>query len=66
VTEGVKMILTLEQVVDKYSISRPTALKLFASHGSPAFKIGEGRGHWRVDENKLEQFLIKRSEEFKG
>lgn len=60
------MILTTEQVVEKYSISKPTVLKIFASNGSPAFKVGEGRGHWRVDENKLEQFLLKRSEDYKG
>ena len=60
------MILCTEQVMERLSISKPTAIELFASKGSPAFKVGAGRGHWRVDIDKLENFLIKRSEEFKG
>ena len=60
------MILTTEQVMEKLSITKQTVIKMFASHNSPAFKVGDGRGHWRVDESKFEQFLIKRSEQFKG
>lgn len=60
------MILTTEQVMERYSIARSTAMEIFATKGSPAFKIGTGRGHWRVDDKKLEEFLLKRSEEYKG
>lgn len=60
------MILTTEQVKERYGIARSTVMEIFATKGSPAFKIGTGRGHWRVDSNKLEDFLLKRSEEYKG
>ena len=51
------MILTTEQVMERYSIARSTTMEIFATKGSPAFKIGTGRGHWRVDEKKFEDFL---------
>jgi hypothetical protein len=60
------VILTTEQVMEKYAIARSTTMELFATKGSPAFKIGTGRGHWRVDDKKFEEFLLKRSEEYKG
>ena len=60
------MLLTTDQVMQEFSITKVTAIHIFASKGSPAFKVGDGRGHWRVDRDKLELFLIKRSEEYKG
>ena len=60
------MILSTEEVMEKLSISKPTAIHLFASKGFPAFKVGSGRGHWRVDIDKLELFLQKQSEQYKG
>lgn len=62
----VKVVLTTEEVMERFSISRSTANQLFTLKGSPAFKIGEGRGHWRVNEEDFKKFLIKQSEGFKG
>lgn len=61
-----EVVLTTEQVMEKYSIARSTTMEIFASKGSPAFKIGTGRGHWRVNEEDFKKFLIKQSEGFKG
>lgn len=61
-----EVVLTTEQVMEKYSIARSTTMEIFASKGSPAFKIGAGRGHWRVNEEDFKKFLIKQSEGFKG
>lgn len=60
------MILTTEQTMKAFGIARSTTMEIFATKGSPAFKIGTGRGHWRVDEKKFEDFLLKRSGEYKG
>lgn len=52
------------EVMERFNIgSTTTVLQLFKSHGSPAFKIGKD---WRVDPDKFEEFLIKKSEQFKG
>lgn len=59
-------IMNVSQTMEHFNISKPTVLQLFATKGSPAFKIGKGRGHWRVDSEKLQQFLIKKSEGWKG
>jgi hypothetical protein len=52
--------------MERLSISKPTAIGMFMSKGSPAFKVGGGRGHWRVDIDKLELFLQKKVEKYKG
>jgi hypothetical protein len=59
-------LMDINEVVEYFKIAKPTALRLFATKGSPAFKIGGGRGHWRVDSEKLEKFLMKQSERDKG
>jgi len=59
-------IMNVNETMKYFNISKPTTLQLFATKGSPAFKIGGGRGHWRVDSEKLQQFLIKKSEKDKG
>lgn len=59
-------MLTTEEIMQRFNISKPTAIQLFRTKGSPAFKVGTGRGHWRVDPVKFEQFLIKKSEDQKG
>lgn len=59
-------ILSTEDVMKTFSISKPTVLQLFAMKGSPAFKVGTGRGHWRVEEDKFVAFLQKQSEKCKS
>ena len=59
--------LTTEQVMERFSIgSDKTVLELFRKKGSPAYKIGTGRGHWRVDEEDFKSFLQKESEKDKS
>lgn len=60
------MILDTQQTMKRFNVSRPTVIQLFSLKGSPAFKIGNGKGHWRVDADKFEQFLIKKTETFKS
>jgi excisionase family DNA binding protein len=58
--------LTTEQVMNRFNISLRTAMEMFSKKGSPAYKIGKGRGHWRVDEEDFKKFLQKESEKYKG
>lgn len=59
--------LTTEQTMERFGIgSDKTVLELFRKKGSPAYKIGTGRGHWRVDEEDFKAFLIKESEKDKS
>lgn len=59
-------IMDVKATMEYLDASKPTVLQLFATKGSPAYKIGKGRGHWRVNSEKLECFLIKKSEKWKG
>ena len=61
-----KDILTTEQTMKYFGISRPTVIQLFSMKGSPAFKTGNGKGHWRVDAEKFEKFMIKKTEYYKS
>lgn len=59
--------LTTEQVMERFSIgSDKTVLELFRKKGSPAYKIGTGRGHWRVDEEDFKLYLQKETEKDKS
>ena len=59
--------LTTEQTMERFGIgSDKTVLELFRKKGSPAYKIGTGRGHWRVDEEDFKKFLLKESEKDKS
>jgi excisionase family DNA binding protein len=59
--------LTTAQVMERFQIkSVDTAMELFRRKGSPAYKVGTGRGHWRVDEDDFKKYLQKESEKYKG
>lgn len=59
--------LNTEQVMKRFNIgSNKTVLELFRKKGSPAYKIGTGRGHWRTDEEDFKVFLLKESENDKS
>ena len=53
---------TLEDVAKYLSVSVPQAYALVRSGELPAVKIG-GRGVWRVDRRKLDEYLDKLSDE---
>ena len=53
---------TLEEVARYLSVSVPQAYALVRSGELPAVKIG-GRGVWRVDRHKLEEYLDRLAEE---
>lgn len=51
------MYLSTRQVMDRYGISKPTALKIMHKHGC---KLGgEGNSHYRISEKKLEELEMK-------
>ncbi len=59
--------LTTEQVMERFQIkSIDTAMELFRRKGSPAYKVGKGRGHWRVDEDDFKKYLQQEAEKYKG
>lgn len=59
--------LTTEQAMERFQIKSITTItELFKKKGSPAYKVGIGRGHWRVDEEDFKKFLQKESEQYKG
>lgn len=59
--------LTTEQAMERFQIKSITTItELFKKKGSPAYKVGAGRGHWRVDEEDFKKFLQKESEQYKG
>lgn len=51
--------LTLADVAEQLQISAAACYALVHSGELPAFQIG-GRGQWRVDEVKFEQFIDER------
>lgn len=51
--------LTLADVAEQLQISAAACYSLVHSGELPAFQIG-GRGQWRVDENKFEEFIEER------
>jgi excisionase family DNA binding protein len=51
--------LTLADVAEQLQISAAACYQLVHSGELPAFQIG-GRGQWRVDEAKFEQFIEDR------
>lgn len=59
--------LTTTQVMERFNIgSDKTVLELFRKKGSPAYKIGTGRGHWRVDEDDFKKYLQRECEKDKS
>ena len=48
--------LTLDDVAEELSVSRAQAYALVRSGALPAIKIG-GRGQWRVERVKLEEYI---------
>jgi excisionase family DNA binding protein len=53
--------ITLDDVARYLSVSKPQAYALVRSGDLPAVKIG-GRGVWRVDKTKLDQYLEREEE----
>jgi len=51
--------LTLADVAEQLQISAAASYALVHSGELPAFQIG-GRGQWRIDEAKFEQFIEDR------
>lgn len=59
--------LTTAQAMERFQVNSITTMtELFKKKGSPAYKIGTGRGHWRVDEEDFKKYLQKESEKYKG
>ena len=54
--------MTLKEVAAYVSVSEPQVYALVRSGDLPAIKIG-GRGVWRVDRMKLEEYVERVSEE---
>ncbi|MQB00419.1 MAG: helix-turn-helix domain-containing protein [Actinobacteria bacterium] len=54
--------LTLEDVATYLSVSVPQVYALVRSGALPAIKIG-GRGVWRVDKQKLDEYVDRLHEE---
>ncbi len=48
--------LTLDDVADELAISRSQAYALVRNGSLPAMKVG-GRGQWRVERTRLEQWI---------
>ncbi len=48
--------LTLDDVAEELSVSRSQAYALVRNGDLPAIKVG-GRGQWRVERAKLEEFI---------
>ncbi len=48
--------LTLDQVADELTVSHAQAYALVRSGDLPAIKVG-GRGQWRVERTKLEEYI---------
>ena len=56
--------LNTVQTMERFGIKSPTtALQLFKTKGSPAYKAGKG---WMVDEEDFKKFLLSQSEQYKG
>jgi excisionase family DNA binding protein len=55
-------LLTLEDVATYLSVSKPQVYALVRSGELPAIKIG-GRGVWRVDRRKLDDYIERMGEE---
>jgi hypothetical protein len=56
--------LSTQEVMARFGIkSTTTALQLFKTNGSPAYKVGK---NWMVDEDDFKSFLQKQSEKYKG
>lgn len=53
--------LTLADVAEQLQISAAACSALIHSGELPAFQIG-GRGQWRIDESKFEEFIEARHE----
>lgn len=53
--------LTLADVAEQLQISAAACSALVHSGELPAFQIG-GRGQWRIDEQKFEEFIEQRHE----
>jgi|GEM_PF-6220563 len=57
-------ILNKQETMEYFDIKSPTtALQLFRTKGSPAFKVGK---NWRIDREEFKEFLKEQSEKFKG
>lgn len=55
--------LTTEQTMERFQINSKSAMmEMFKKKGSPAYKIGAKRGHWRVDEEDFKSFLQRETE----
>lgn len=54
--------ITLDDVARYLSVSKPQAYALVRSGDLPAVKIG-GRGVWRVDKGKLDEYLERLEEQ---
>jgi excisionase family DNA binding protein len=52
----VARFLTLDHVADELAISRSQAYALVRNGSLPAMKVG-GRGQWRVERTRLEQWI---------
>jgi excisionase family DNA binding protein len=52
----VARFLTLDDVADELAISRSQAYALVRNGSLPAMKVG-GRGQWRVERTRLEQWI---------
>ena len=57
-SDAPQRFLTLDQVAEELNTSRAQAYALVRAGDLPAIKIG-GRGQWRVERIKLEEYVAK-------
>ena len=55
-------LLTLDEVADELALSTSQVYALVRHRDLPAVKLG-GRGHWRVDRQRLERWLDERHDD---
>lgn len=59
--------LSVEQVMERFVMSRETVLQMFRRHDSPAYKIGPNpKSPWRVDEDDFKKYMQELAKTSKG
>lgn len=51
--------MTLDQVAEELNISQWQATALLRRKDIRAFKMGAGRGQWRIERSKLEEYIAR-------
>lgn len=61
------MIMTVEQLMEKFQMSRETVLNILRQKNSGAMKTGtKNRSGWRIEEEKFVKILTDNAKLFQG